>query len=91
MKQAHAKEEGEERGAGEWVSGAGPRPRWRGSHPDSTSGGPGESWREARAKHDTDRKQIGPEPAAVNHRGGARPSQSSHTHTHKHVCMYGRK
>lgn len=57
-----------------------------GSHPDSASGGPGERWREARAKHETDRKQIGPEPTAINHHSGARPSHSSHMHTaHGHT------
>lgn len=60
----------------------------RGSHPDSVSGGPGEGWREARAEHETDRKQIGPEPAAINHQCGARPLHSSHmhrTHTNTHI------
>lgn len=67
-----------------------------GSHPGSASGGPGEHWREARAKHETDQKQIGPEPAVINHYGGARPSHSSHmhttqTHTHIHtdICTAG--
>lgn len=69
-----------------------------GSHPDSASGGPGERWREARAKHETDRKQIGPEPTAINHHGGARPSHSSHMHTDNaqthiqaHTNMHSRK
>lgn len=57
-----------------------------GSHPDSVSGGPGEHWRKARAKHETDRKQIGPKPAAINHHCGARPSHSLHMHTmHRHT------
>lgn len=60
-----------------------------GSHPDSVSGGPGEHWRKARAKHETDRKQIGPKPAAINHHCGARPSHSLHMHTmHTHTHTY---
>lgn len=58
-----------------------------GSHSDSTSGGPGESWREARAKQETDRKQIGPEPAAINHHGGERPSHThAYTRTNTHTA-----
>lgn len=64
----------------------------RGSHPDSVSGGPGECWREARAEHETDRKQIGPEPAAINHQCGARPLHSSRMHTtHTNTHTGGRK
>lgn len=68
-----------------------------GVHPDSASGGPGERWREARTEHEADRKQIGPEPAAINHRGGARPShnytctQRANTHSHTHTNMHSRK
>lgn len=68
----------------------------KGSHPDSTSGRLGERWREARTEHETDRKQIGPEPVAINHHRRARPSHSSHTHaTHRrtftHTNMHSRK
>lgn len=45
----------------------------------SASGGPGECWSKARTEHETDRKQIELEPAAINHRGGAGPSHSSRT------------
>lgn len=73
------------------VRGADSRQFRRGPHPDSASGGPGERWREARTEHETDRKQIGPEPAAINHHRGARPSHSSHMHaTHKHTLALTR-
>lgn len=62
------------------VRGADSRQFRRGPHPDSASGRPGERWKEARTEHETDRKQIGPEPAAINHHRGARPSHSSHMH-----------
>lgn len=68
----------------------------KGSHPDSVSGRLGERWREARTEHETDRKQIGPEPVAINHQRRARPSHSSHMHaTHRrtftHTNMHSRK
>lgn len=68
----------------------------KGSHPDSASGRLGERWRGARTEHETDRKQIGPEPVAINHHRGAGPSHSSHMHaTHRrtftHTNMHSRK
>lgn len=76
--------------------GADSRQILKGSHPGSASGRLGERWREARTEHETDRKQIGPEPVAINHHRRARPSHSSHMHaTHRrtftHTNMHSRK
>lgn len=67
---------------------------WRG--PTQTPRRLGERWREARTEHETDRKQIGPEPVAINHHRRARPSHNSHMHvTHRrtftHTNMHSRK
>lgn len=49
----------------------------------SASCGPGECWSKARTEHESDRKQIESEPAAINHCGGVRPSHSSRMHAQK--------